>query len=214
MSEDKKPTRRNAAKFRKTLQEVESGKDIVAIAEASGASNVISFEEAIKNHAVAKLFAVPKRKGGRPSKYDPSWMLDAVIEAGRIGGSRDKMASAIGIHIDTLYDWSEKHPEFSEAIKEAVQLSKVWWENLGQVSALGMVEGFNPTSWIFSMKNRFPETYRDVKVTELKSDGPLVDARSVTINVRELDYEARQNLKMALLAARQAVKGNDDDGDE
>lgn len=210
MSDDKKPTRRNAAKFRKALEEVEGGKDVVAV--AAGASNVISFEEAIKNHAVARIFAAPKPKMGRPTKYDPSWMLEAIIEVGRLGGSKDKMASAIGVHLDTLYDWAEKHADFSEAIKEATQLSKVWWENFGQVSALGMVDGFNSTTWIFNMKNRFPETYRDVKITELNNTGaPLIDARSITINARELDPEYRQSLKLALLAAKRAVEGGDDD---
>jgi len=209
MSDDKEP-RRKAAKFRKALEEVEAGKDIVAI--ASGAGGLVTFEEMLNNHQVAKLFAVPKNRVGRPTKYDPTWMLDQVIETGRLGGSKDKMAAMIGVHIDTLYDWCEKHPEFSDAIKKAVQLSKVWWENAGQTASLGMVEGFNGTTWIFNMKNRFPETYRDVKVTELNNTGgPLIDARSVTINARELDADARQNLKLALLAAKRAIEGGEDD---
>ena len=210
MSDDKKPTRRNAAKFRKALEEVEGGKDVVAI--AAGAKGIVTFEQVLNNHAVAQIFAVPKNKVGRPTKYDPTWMLDKIIEVGRLGGSKDKMAAMIGVHLDTLYDWSEKHADFSEAIKEATQLSKVWWENFGQVSALGMVDGFNSTTWIFNMKNRFPETYRDVKITELNNTGaPLIDARSITINARELDPEYRQSLKLALLAAKRAVEGDDDD---
>lgn len=210
MSDDKKPTRRNAAKFRKALDEVEGGKDIVAI--AAGAKDLVTFEEVLNNHAIAQIFAVPKNKVGRPTKYDPTWMLDKIIEVGRLGGSKDKMAAMIGVHLDTLYDWSEKHAEFSEALKKAVQLSKVWWENFGQVSALGMVDGFNSTTWIFNMKNRFPETYRDVKVTELNNMGaPLIDARSVTIDARQLDPEYRESLKLALLAAKRAVEGGDDD---
>lgn len=210
MSDDKKPTRRNAAKFRKALDEVEGGKDVVAI--AAGAKGIVTFEQVLNNHAVAQIFAVPKNKVGRPTKYDPTWMLDKIIEVGRLGGSKDKMAAMIGVHLDTLYDWAEKHAEFSEALKKAVQLSKVWWENFGQVSALGMVDGFNSTTWIFNMKNRFPETYRDVKITELNNTGaPLIDARSITINARELDPEYRQSLKLALLAAKRAVEGGDDD---
>ena len=210
MSDDKKPTRRNAAKFRKALDEVEGGKDIVAI--AAGAKDLVTFEEVLNNHAIAQIFAVPKNKVGRPTKYDPTWMLDKIIEVGRLGGSKDKMAAMIGVHLDTLYDWAEKHAEFSEALKKALQLSKVWWENFGQVSALGMVDGFNSTTWIFNMKNRFPETYRDVKITELNNTGaPLIDARSITINARELDPEYRQSLKLALLAAKRAVEGGDDE---
>jgi len=212
MTDDDKPSRRKAAKFRKALEEVSEGKDIVAVAQAIGAQEIISFDEAIKNHAVARIFALPKRPRGRPTKYDPSWMCDAVIEVGRLGGSKDKMAATIGIHVDTIYEWVEKYPDFSDAIKEATQLSKVWWENCGQVSAIGMVEGFNSTTWIFNMKNRFPETYRDVKVTELNNTGaPLIDARAITINARELDDEARESLKMALLAARKLAGDNIDE---
>ena len=212
MTDGKKEPRRKAAKFRQALEQVEGGKDIVAVAQAIGAQEIVSFEAALTNHAVARLFALPKRGRGRPTKYDPSWMCDAVIEVGRLGGSKDKMAATIGVHIDTIYEWVEKHPEFSEAIKEATQLSKVWWENCGQVSAIGMVEGFNSTAWIFNMKNRFPETYRDVKVTELNTGGaPLIDARSITISARDLDEDARENLKMALIAARRLAGDNVDD---
>lgn len=211
MSEDNKPTRRNAAKFRKFQNEVNNGKDVVAAAQAIGAKDIVTFEDALNNHAIAKLFAVPKRKGGRPTKYDPSWMLDKVVEAGRLGATKEKMAAMIGISKDTLYKWIEEHDEFSDAIKEGELLSQVWWENFGQSAALGAVEGFNSTAWIFSMKNRFPDRYRDVKVTELNNKGaPLIDARSITINAYELDDDVRNNLKMALLAAR-AI---DEDGDE
>lgn len=212
MSEDDKPTRREAAKFRKLQKEVDSGKDVVAVAQTTGATNVINFQDAITDHEKAKLFAVPKRKGGRPTKYDPSWMLEAVIEAGRYGATKEKMATACGISKETLYDWAEKHVEFSDAIKEGELLSQVWWENAGQLAAIGTVEGFNSTAWIFSMKNRFPDRYRDVKVTELNNKGaPLIDARSITINARELDDDVRDRLREALMAAKLLEAREDND---
>jgi hypothetical protein len=121
------------------------------------------------------------------------------------------MAAKLGISKDTLYKWAEEHPDFSDAIKEGSLLAKVWWENFGQSAALGMVDGFNATTWIFQMKNRFPETYRDVKVTELNSNQPLIDARTVVINARELSPEYRQSLKLALLAAKKLVEGDADE---
>ena len=211
MSDDKrKSPRRNAAKFRKALEEVEAGKDIVAVV-AAGAKGLVDYKDAIANNDLAVLFAPPKPKRGRPSKYDPSWMNDAMIEAARLGASKEKIVSILGISLETFRTWKNQHPEFLEAVKEAELLSQVWWENVGQVAVIGGVDGFHATSWIFSMKNRFPNNYRDVRVTELQSDGPIVDARSVTINVRELDYDARQSLKMALLAAKEATKDDKDD---
>lgn len=216
MAKDKKPTRREAAEARKemeaekaekeaklqeTIEKVEAGTDIVAL--AAGAQQVITFEQMLHDHEVARLFALPKRKVGRPTKYEPNWMLERIIEVGRLGGSKDKMASLIGVHIDTMYEWAKEHPEFSEALKIATQLSKVWWENAGQGAMLGMVEGYRDTTWIFNMKNRFPETYRDVKVTELNNTGgPLIDARSITINARELDENTRAQLRAAIQAVK------------
>ncbi len=203
--------RRKAAKFRKMMDEVEAGKDIVAAAQTIGAKEIINFKDALSDSETAQAFAVPKRKGGRPTKYDPSWMLDAIIEAGRLGATKEKMAAMIGISKDTLYRWIEEDPEFSDAIKEGELLSQVWWENAGQLAAIGTVEGFNSTAWIFSMKNRFPDRYRDVKVTELNSNQALIDARTVVINARELSPEYRESLKMALLAAKKLTEGDDDE---
>lgn len=209
MAKDKK-TPKQTAKFREIADQVAEGKDIVAI--AAGAKGLATYKDALTDNEVAKLFAVPKRKMGRPTKYEPEWMLEGVIEAGRFGASKEKMAAMIGISKDTLYKWMEEHADFSDAVKEGELLAQVWWENCGQTAALGSVDGFNSTAWIFSMKNRFPHIYRDVKVTELNSTGaPLIDARSITINARELDPEYRQSLKMALLAAKRAIEGEDDD---
>lgn len=212
MAKDKKPAEKKAAKFREMMDEVKAGKDIVAAAQIVGAKDIINFKDALANNEIAIALAVPKRKGGRPTKYDPSWMLETVIEAGRLGATKEKMAALIGISKDTLYNWIEDNPEFSDAIKEAEMLSQVWWENAGQLAAIGTIDGFNATSWIFSMKNRFPDRYKDVKVTELNNTGnPLIDARKVVINARDLDDDVRENLRAALLAARLIESGGDNE---
>ena len=202
--------RRKVAQIKKMQKKVAEGEDIVAM--ASGAKNLFTFDEALQNHDIAKLFAPPKRERGRPTKYEPEWMIDAVLEVGRFGGSKEKMAVACRISKETLYEWMEQHKEFSDAVKEATDLSQVWWENAGQSGMLGMVEGFNSSGWQFNMKTRFPDNYREVRVTELNNTGaPLIDARSITINARELDPEYRESLKMALLAAKRAIEGDDDE---
>jgi len=61
------------------------------------------------------------------------------------------------------------------------------------------------------MKTRFGESYREVRVTELNTNQPLIDARTVVINARELSPEYRESLKMALLAAKKLVEGDDDE---
>lgn len=97
---------------------------------------------------------------GRPTKYKPE-MCDRVIAMGKYGASRAEMALELDIDYTTLLDWEKQHEEFSHALKRSAQNSKGWWERLGRQSAVGEVENFNATSFIFNMKNRFKEDWKD-----------------------------------------------------
>ena len=115
-----------------------------------------------------------KGPGGRPTKYRPE-MCARVIEMGREGFSLTEMADALDIHYSTFLAWQEEKPEFSKAIKEARRRSQAWWERMGRVATFGGVDGFNATSYIFQMKNRFREDWADSSRTELtgKDGSPL-----------------------------------------
>ena len=106
---------------------------------------------------------------GRPTKYTPQ-MCEDLIEAGKQGMGKAEMAAHIGIHRDTLNDWGKNNPEFSAALKEAVSQSQAWWERKGREGATGEVDGFNSTAWIFNMKNRFREDWRDKHEVEATHD--------------------------------------------
>ena len=106
----------------------------------------------------------PKRPVGRPSEYDPS-MLDKIIEIGKIGGSQVEMAVEIGVSRETFYRWKDELPEFCDTVKKALDLSQSWWEKQGRVATFAG-DGFNATSYIFNMKNRFKEDWRDKVETE------------------------------------------------
>jgi transposase len=110
---------------------------------------------------------------GRPTKYEPQ-MCEQLIKCGKQGFSVVEMACHIGIHKDTLYDWAKNNPEFSDSLKIAMQHSQDWWEKKGRAATFGEIEGFNPTAYIFQMKNRFREDYSDVNKHEVKTDNPLV----------------------------------------
>ena len=99
------------------------------------------------------------RKIGRPSKYDPSY-CDLVIDLGAVGKSKAQIAAAIGVSRTTIDSWALLHPEFLDALKSAYDLALSWWEDAGQINMLR--QGFNATAFIFQMKNRFREDYRDV----------------------------------------------------
>lgn len=87
------------------------------------------------------------------------------------------MALELGIHYSTFDDWQNNNPEFSDAVKAAERISQGWWEKQGRLATFGGCEGFNATSYIFNMKNRFKEDWRE-KVEQEHSGG-------VTINVNK-----------------------------
>ena len=111
---------------------------------------------------------------GRPSKYDPVF-CDAVIEAGADGKTIAGMAEALDIDRETLNNWRDAHPEFSCAVKRGLQKAQAWWEEKGRVATFGGVDGFNATSYIFQMKNRFREDWSDTVKQEHtgKDGGPI-----------------------------------------
>ena len=100
-------------------------------------------------------------------------MCEQLIECGKQGFSVNEMASYIGIHKDTLYDWVKTNTDFSDSLKIAVQESQTWWENKGREATFNGKD-FNSTAYIFQMKNRFREDYSDVNKHEVKTDNPLV----------------------------------------
>lgn len=71
------------------------------------------------------------------------------------GLSFESFAGEIDVCEDTLYEWANKHPEFSEAKKRAFPKNRLWWEKAGRGGLWGTKnEVFNSTVWIFNMKNR------------------------------------------------------------
>ncbi len=110
---------------------------------------------------------------GRPSKYDPAF-CDRVIELGREGASKAEIALELDICYATFDTWQNDKPEFLEAVKRAERLSQGWWEKKGRSATFGGVEGFNATSFIFNMKNRFKADWRDKQ--ELEHSGSIGSA--------------------------------------
>lgn len=115
-------------------------------------------------------------KGGRPTKYKPEF-CETVVSIGKEGGSKAEMACAIGVMRNTMGDWEKDHPEFSNAVKLAVEESQAWWEKKGRSATFGGYEGFNASAFIFQMKNRFRDDYRDkVEVAHsISGIGELID---------------------------------------
>lgn len=108
------------------------------------------------------MIAMP---AGRPSKYEPK-MCEAVIACGSQGMGKAEMAAVLGVDRHTMNEWCKSNDEFSAAVKSALDLSQAWWEGKGREGAVGLVDGFNATGYIFQMKNRFREEWSDTHKTE------------------------------------------------
>jgi hypothetical protein len=117
---------------------------------------------------------------GRPSKFKEEF-CQLVIDCGREGMSKAEMSAEIGINYDTFDRWQNEIPQFTEAVKEAVRLSQAWWEKNGRIATFGGHEGFNATSYIFQMKNRFPQDWRDKRDIDHTSSDNSMKPQTIVI---------------------------------
>lgn len=109
----------------------------------------------------------------RPTKYKPE-MIDILNGMGGEGEGKAEMAVALDISRETFIVWQDDNEAFSDAVKRAVQRSQSWWEKQGRKHTFDRGEGFNATSFIFNMKNRFPDDWRDkVENDNTSSDGSM-----------------------------------------
>ena len=122
-----------------------------------------------------------KGPGGRPTKYDPAF-CDRVIELGRLGKSRAWIASELNVSRDTLEEWERIHPEFSDAMDEAMLCSQRWWEDAGQDGLTAGPGSFNAAVWSRSMAARFPSEWREkrvrVDIPEVKDNASIIEAQA------------------------------------
>lgn len=98
-----------------------------------------------------------KPKMGAPIKYRESF-CDTVIVLMSEGASKAEVCLELKCCVQSFLNWQKEYPDFLEAVKRGVLLSKGKWESMGRKAAFGEVDNFNATAWIFNMKNRFGKT--------------------------------------------------------
>ncbi len=91
---------------------------------------------------------------GQPTKYKPEY-CEQLIKHMSEGMSFESFGGILQVDKQTLYNWREMHSEFFDSYKKGLMISLAFWEKIGNAATLGKVPGFNATSWIFNMKNRF-----------------------------------------------------------
>ena len=111
------------------------------------------------------------RRPGQPTKYKPEY-CEQLLAHMRGGLSFDSFAALCESHIDTLYEWAKRHPEFSDAKKRGQALSLRFWEQTGLDGIRGQIQYFNASAWIFAMKNRFK--WRNEPEPEMEEAKPFI----------------------------------------
>jgi transposase len=130
-----------------------------------------------------------KNKGGRPTKYKEEY-CDKVIEVMREGASKVEFCAEIGISYNTFLSWQDENPEFMTSVKTGDMMCQAWWEKKGRQATFNS-EGFNATSYIFNMKNRFKDDWRDKQEVDNKHSGSVAN-----VNYTPEEYaKAEQRLK-------------------
>lgn len=104
--------------------------------------------------------------------YNESY-CDKIVQVLGGGKSIASVAKNFGVARRTIYEWRDKHPEFAEALRLGMDASQEYWEEIGHDGVLGEVKNFSAATWIFIMKNRFRDDYKD-KEKEDTSDSQSV----------------------------------------
>jgi hypothetical protein len=129
---------------------------------------------------------------GRPTDYRKEY-CELLIEHMGNGLSFESFAAVVNASKQTLYDWAEANPEFLDSKNIAFERSRLFWERVGiDIAVKG--EG-NATAYIFNMKNRFKQEWRD-KVETGITDGDGNDREIVSFyipNNGRHQYETKGN---------------------
>ena len=125
--------------------------------------------------------------GGRPTKYDASWMPEAAAAAVAEGKGIAGAAVACQTGKQCIYDWMADHPEFADAIKSA--------DAIGELKMFDMHKEMAPAAWIFAMKNRAGWQNNDGLELTGKNGGPIQTQSIVSLSDDDL-------LRIAATAAK------------
>ena len=123
---------------------------------------------------------------GRPTKYTDD-MPERVRALLSEGWSKVSCAAQLGIGERTLYEWAEKFPQFSQAIKDGEAECEYWWEDKYRDQLL---KGeLSPAMMIFVLKTRFG--YKETNTLELTGkDGGPIEANSKILQVVGVSSDA------------------------
>jgi len=138
---------------------------------------------------------------GRPTTYEDRF-CDLLIDHMTKGYSFESFAAITDTCKDTLYEWVKVHIEFSDAKKRATDKSRLFWEKVGIENIVNIETmekdesgnfnavktSLNSAAWIFNMKNRFKDDWKDKHETELSGNvGTVIMPVPINSDLEEND---------------------------
>lgn len=91
---------------------------------------------------------------------------------------------------DTVERYIKEYPvDFPpEKIENAMRINRLFWEKTGVEGTLGKIQGFNATSYIFNMVNRFKEDWKNRNDTNIggQKDNPVEIDQTMRIELVEV----------------------------
>jgi transposase len=140
----------------------------------------------------------PTYTTGRPTKFKPEY-CNMLIKHMSEGLSFKSFAGLVNVNLDTLYNWEQLFPEFSESKEIGLQKARYFWEVVGRQGAVGKIKGFNAASYCFNMKNRFKW-----------SDRAPEDDSSTTIQTVRIELPDSKSEQVISVEPKKVGKGNDE----
>ena len=126
---------------------------------------------------------------GRPSQYREAY-CDEIINIMAGGLSLTAAMADLGFHRDTAYDWQQKYPAFSDAVKVGHAKRQAFLER----RLLSATEGPVVTSSIFGLKNCSGGDFRERHdIEHTGKDGGPIETKA-TIDVSKLSTAAMEEL--------------------
>jgi hypothetical protein len=143
-----------------------------------------------------------KNKVGRPSLYRAEY-CEAIIDVMANGYSLEAAAAKMNIPIRCLYDWQNRHPEFSQAVHEGRIKALAWWEERAMATASGAQGNSQIISLGLKNRSRSASGWVDTIKQEISgNDGGPIKVETTNIDVNDLTPEQRDALRAVMVAAK------------
>ena len=124
-----------------------------------------------------------------------------LVEHMEKGLSFESFAGVLRVSKQTLYNWAEQNQEFLDAKNVGTELARLWWESKATDYLLNMEKttrdsdgnvetvktSLNSTVWIFNMKNRFKDEWKD------KHENEFSGSIGTVIMPTPLDEDLQEN---------------------